>query len=110
MRRHVSLTYSFLSAIPWTAELSGVPMIAHGHHEKLDGSGYPLGIAGGAIPLQSRLMTVADMFDALTAADRPYKRAIPRSRALDVLAQEVRAGRLDGDVLALFLEARIHEG
>ena len=109
MRRHVTLTHGFLSTIPWTSELAGIPAIAHGHHEKLDGSGYPQGLLGSAIPLQSRMMTVADIFDALTAADRPYKKALPVATALDVLSEEVREGRLDGAVLDLFLEARIHE-
>ncbi len=109
MRRHVTLTHGFLSTIPWTGELAGIPAIAHGHHEKLDGSGYPRGLLGPEIPLQSRMMTVADIFDALTAADRPYKSAIPVPAALDVLSAEVRAGHLDPAVFDLFLEARIHE-
>ena len=109
MRRHVSLTHSFLSTIPWTGELAGIPAIAHGHHEKLDGSGYPRGVRGPDIPLQSRMMTVADIFDALTAADRPYKKSVPVATALDVLTMEVRDGRLDGAVFDLFVEARIHE-
>jgi HD-GYP domain-containing protein (c-di-GMP phosphodiesterase class II) len=109
MRRHVANTYGFLSNIPWTRELRGIPAIAHGHHEKLDGSGYPRGLAGAEIPLQTRMMTVADIYDALTAADRPYKRAVPFERAIDVLGGEVRHGRLDGDVLRLFLDAKVYQ-
>ena len=109
MRRHVSSTFEFLSNIPWTRELRGIPAIAHAHHEKLDGSGYPRGLTGPEIPLQARMMTVADIYDALTAADRPYKRAVPFERALDVLGAETRDGRLDADVLALFLEAKAYE-
>lgn len=108
MRRHVSHTFGFLSTIPWTRELQGVPTIAHGHHEKLDGSGYPLGLSGSAIPMQTRMMTVTDIYDALTAADRPYKRAVPAERALDVLREEVRQGRLDGDVFKLFVDAKVY--
>lgn len=109
MRRHVSSTFEFLSRIPWTRELRGIPAIAHAHHEKLDGSGYPRGLAGPEIPLQARMMTVADIYDALTAADRPYKRAVPFERALEVLGAEVRDGRLDAEVLRLFVESKGYE-
>ncbi len=109
MRRHVSLTYGFLRSIPWTKELMGVPDIAHGHHEKLNGAGYPRGLAGPAIPLQTRMMTIADIYDALTAADRPYKPAVPRDRALDILHDEVRQGMIDADLFDLFVAARVFE-
>ena len=109
MRRHVTHTFDFLRNIPWTRDLMGVPNIAHGHHEKLDGSGYPRGLVGAEIPIQTRMMTIADIFDALTAADRPYKKAVPVARALDVLKDDVRQGRLDPDLFALFVEAGIHK-
>lgn len=109
MRRHVTHTFDFLRNIPWTSDLLGIPNIAHGHHEKLDGSGYPRGLVGSEIPIQTRMMTIADIFDALTAADRPYKKAVPIPHALDVLSQDVRLGRLDGDLFSLFVEARIHQ-
>jgi HD-GYP domain-containing protein (c-di-GMP phosphodiesterase class II) len=109
MRRHVSSTFDFLSRIPWTRELRGIPAIAHAHHEKLDGSGYPRGLTGPDIPLQARMMTVADIYDALTAADRPYKRAVAFERALDVLGAEAREGRLDAEVLQLFVESKGYE-
>jgi hypothetical protein len=106
---HVSHTYRFLLQIPWTKELQAVPQIAYGHHEKLDGGGYPRRIQGDQIPIQTRMMTIADIFDALTAADRPYKRAVPVARALDIIAEEVRAGMLDGELFRLFAEARVFE-
>ena len=109
MRRHVSLTYGFLRSIPWTRELMGVPDIAHAHHEKLNGAGYPLGLTAPAIPLQARMMTIADIYDALTAADRPYKPAVPRDRALDILRDEVRQGMIDGALFELFVGARVFE-
>jgi len=77
---HVRHTFEFLRHIPWTNELSGVPNIAYRHHEKLDGSGYPHGVPGTAIPVQTRMMTLADIFDALTALDRPYGRGPGRTR------------------------------
>jgi HD-GYP domain-containing protein (c-di-GMP phosphodiesterase class II) len=109
IRSHVVHTFQFLTQIPWTRELRRVPEIARSHHEKLDGSGYPHGARGEAIPVQSRMMTIADIYDALTAADRPYKRAVPVDEALAILDAERRSGALDGDLLDLFLAARIYE-
>jgi HD-GYP domain-containing protein (c-di-GMP phosphodiesterase class II) len=106
IQSHVVHTYQFLSQIPWTKELRGVPEIARSHHEKLDGSGYPEGRRGAAIPVQTRMMTIADIFDALTASDRPYKAAVPVDRALDILACEARAGALDGALFDLFLAVK----
>lgn len=106
---HVSHTFDFLRKIPWTKELSHVPDIARGHHEKLNGTGYPRKVRGEAIPLQTRMMTIADIFDALTAQDRPYKRALPTTRALEILGDEVKSGQLDPDLFELFIGARIWE-
>lgn len=106
---HVTHTYRFLMQIPWTKELQSVPLIAYGHHEKLDGSGYPRRVRGKDIPIQTRMMTIADIFDALTAADRPYKRAVDRVRALDIMAEEVNAGMLDTELLRLFTAAKVFE-
>jgi response regulator RpfG family c-di-GMP phosphodiesterase len=106
---HVDFTFRFLQQIPWTPELRNVPEFARGHHEKLDGSGYPRGVAGAEIPVQTRMMTIADIYDALTATDRPYKRAVPRDRALDLLGAEARGGQLDADLLATFVAARVWE-
>ncbi len=109
IRNHAVWTWEFLNRIPWTPDLSGVADIARGHHEKLDGSGYPNGVSGDEIPLLTRMMTIADIYDALTAADRPYKRAIPSAAAIDILQDEAREGRLDGDLVRLFIEARVFE-
>jgi len=106
---HVTHTYRFLMQIPWTKELQDIPAIAYGHHEKLDGSGYPRRVRGQDIPIQTRMMTIADIFDALTASDRPYKRAVPLPRALDILTQEVKAGMLDPNLFELFVEAKAYE-
>lgn len=107
---HVSHTFNFLSQIPWTRVLRRVPDIAHGHHEKLDGLGYPRGVPAPAIPVETRMMTIADIFDALTASDRPYKRAVPAERALEILAAESRAGALDPGLLGVFVEAGVWRG
>ena len=106
---HVSHTYQFLTQIPWTYDLSSVPDIAHGHHEKLDGSGYPLGIDAPKISLQTRMMTIADIFDALTAWDRPYKKAVPFEHALDILNEEARHKKVDSEILKIFISAEIYK-
>lgn len=106
---HVTHTYEFLKKIPWTEELKFVPDIAYAHHEKLNGSGYPRKILNGAIPLPSMMMAVSDIFDALSASDRPYKRAVPIEKTLDILKMEAKSGQLDTDLVNLFIEARIFE-
>jgi HD-GYP domain-containing protein (c-di-GMP phosphodiesterase class II) len=109
VRSHVVHTFQFLAQIPWTHEFRRLPEIARDHHEKLDGSGYPRGIRGEAIPLQTRMMTIADIYDALTAFDRPYKPAISPESAIDILDHERRAGRIDGELLDLFIAAKVYE-
>jgi HD-GYP domain-containing protein (c-di-GMP phosphodiesterase class II) len=106
---HVNHTYRFLQQIPWTRELQQIPAIAYGHHEKLNGAGYPRGVGAAAIPLQTRMMTISDIFDALTAADRPYKPAVAPPRALDIMHDEVKAGQLDDALFRLFIDARVFE-
>ena len=106
---HVTHTYRFLEQIPWTPELRGIPEIALGHHEKLNGRGYPRAVTAEAIPVQTRMMTISDIFDALTAGDRPYKRAVPWARALDILRMEATEGMLDQHLLKSFIDARIFE-
>jgi hypothetical protein len=106
---HVTHTYRFLLQIPWTRELQQVPLIAYGHHEKLDGRGYPRQLSAEGIPIQTRMMTIADIFDALTAQDRPYKPAVPLERAFDIMATEVQAGQLDPELFRLFVEGRAFE-
>jgi len=105
---HVEQTYRFLVQIPWTGDLRNVAEIAYGHHEKLNGCGYPRGVTGRDIPLQTRMMTVADIFDALTASDRPYKRAIPPERALDILTAEAREGLLDAAIVQMLIESGVY--
>jgi HD-GYP domain-containing protein (c-di-GMP phosphodiesterase class II) len=106
---HVSHTYEFLSQIAWTEQLQSVPDIAHAHHEKLDGSGYPRHLRADQIPIQSRMMTISDIYDALTAFDRPYKKAVDNPRALDILHDEAKQGKLDQELLKIFIEAKIFE-
>ncbi|MBX3175194.1 MAG: GAF domain-containing protein [Gemmatimonadaceae bacterium] len=104
---HVTHTFRFLEQIPWTRELRGIPNIAFGHHEKLDGSGYPRRVKGEEIPIQTRMMTIADIYDALTATDRPYKRSVAPERALDILQAEAKSGFVDAHLLKTFAEAEV---
>jgi len=106
---HVTHTFRFLREIPWTRELRRLPEIAYGHHEKLNGVGYPRGIKGEEIPVQTRIMTISDIYDALTASDRPYKPAVERSRALDILQAETKGGMLDADLVKVFVDAKAYE-
>ncbi len=106
---HVIHTFNFLQKIPWTSELKRVPIIAGAHHEKLDGSGYPRGLRDEQIPIESKIMTIADIFDALTAWDRPYKRAVPVEKALEIIQWEVNDGKVDGELFKIFVEARLFE-
>jgi HD-GYP domain-containing protein (c-di-GMP phosphodiesterase class II) len=109
MEAHVTHSFHFLSKIPWTPEMKNIPEIAYGHHEKLDGTGYPRGLTERDIPLPTKMMTIADIYDALTAQDRPYKRAVPLDRALDILQAEAGAGKLDRELLDVFTAKRIFE-
>jgi HD-GYP domain-containing protein (c-di-GMP phosphodiesterase class II) len=106
---HVTHTFKFLSQIPWTGELRRVPDIAYAHHEKMDGTGYPRRLSAAEIPLQSRMMAISDIFDALVAWDRPYKKAVAVERALDILRMEAGSGKLDSPVLDVFVEAKVYE-
>jgi HD-GYP domain-containing protein (c-di-GMP phosphodiesterase class II) len=109
MESHVTHSFHFLTKIPWTPVMRGIPEIAYGHHEKLDGSGYPRGLTGDQIPIQARMMTISDIYDALTAQDRPYKRAVSSSTALDILREEAKQGKLDEDLLDVFITKKIYQ-
>lgn len=106
IRSHVSHTYRFLAQIPWGKSFSRVAIIAGAHHERLNGTGYPNRLRAEEIPLQSKMMSISDIFDALTASDRPYKRAVPVERALDILGYEVKDGHVDGELVRIFIESR----
>jgi HD-GYP domain-containing protein (c-di-GMP phosphodiesterase class II) len=106
---HVIHTFNFLNQIPWTKELSRVPDIARAHHEKLNGTGYPYRMHGDEIPLPTKMMTICDIFDALTASDRPYKRAVPVEKALAILESSVKNNEIDGELFRIFVESKLYE-
>jgi len=105
---HVIHSYEFLKNIPWTKEFENIPDIAHAHHEKLNGSGYPLRIDEEKIPVQSKMMAITDIYDALTAKDRPYKRAVPHEKALDILGYEVKGNLVDSDLFDMFVGGMVY--
>ena len=105
---HVVYSYNYLLEIPWTEELSRIAEIAKGHHEKMNGKGYPDGVSAEGIPVETRFMTVCDIFDALTASDRPYKKALPVEKALSILKMEAEEGGLDPDSVELFIESEVY--
>lgn len=105
---HVIHSYDFLLDIPWTEELSRIAEIVRGHHEKLNGKGYPDGVTGDRLPLETRIMTVCDIFDALTASDRPYKKAMPVEKALQILKWEAEEGALEPDIVELFTRSEVY--
>ena len=106
---HVSHTFEFLSLIPWTGPFSGIPDIAHAHHEKLDGTGYPQGLMADQIPVQSKIMAIADIYDALTAGDRPYRSGVPTETALHVIEKEVKLGKLDEQMFKIFVDSESYK-
>ncbi|RYZ66101.1 MAG: phosphodiesterase, partial [Proteobacteria bacterium] len=108
IQSHVVHTYEFLRKIPWGRSYPNVPMIAAKHHEKLDGTGYPKGSFDNEIPTQTRLMTISDIFDALTASDRPYKKAVPTLKALEILEMEVKVNKIDKDLFDIFCESKVY--
>ena len=105
---HVMHSFNFLAQIPWTPELRAIPEIARAHHEKLNGKGYPFRLNAAQIPVQAKMMTICDIFDALSASDRPYKRAIPTDRALDILKLCVREEEIDAELFRVFLDAQVY--
>jgi len=109
IQAHVELTHNIVKNIPFTKTLENVPFFSASHHELLDGTGYPRGLKGDKIPVQPRILAVVDIFDALTAADRPYRRAIPPEKAGEILRAEAKAGRLDKDIVDLFLDKELYK-
>jgi HD-GYP domain-containing protein (c-di-GMP phosphodiesterase class II) len=106
---HVVHTYNFLKTIPWGKQFKDIPVIAGAHHERLDGTGYPNHFGVSQIPIQSRMMSISDIFDALTAGDRPYKRAMPPERALAIIESEVKSGKCQEGLFRVFVEAEIYK-
>jgi HD-GYP domain-containing protein (c-di-GMP phosphodiesterase class II) len=111
MEQHVTQSFRFLREIPWKqTPWQKVAEVAYGHHEHLDGTGYPRGLRGEEIAPQVRMLTISDVFDALTASDRPYKPAMSIERALDILTKEfAERGKIDAQLLDVFIAKKVYE-
>ncbi|BDU50682.1 HD family phosphohydrolase [Haliovirga abyssi] len=109
MNLHVTFTYDILEGIKWTKLLKRIPEIASGHHEKIDGSGYPHGLVGDEIPFEAKLLAILDIFEALTARDRPYKPPMAVEKALKILEFEVKDNHLDKYIFEIFVKEKIYE-
>lgn len=105
---HIVQSIVLLSAIPYPRHLRAVPEIAGGHHEKIDGTGYPRRLSGDQMSTEAKMMAIADIFEALTAADRPYKTGKPLSEAMAILARMVKNRELDADLFELFVESGVY--
>jgi len=101
IERHVVRSYEFVKRIPWPPEYAAIPDIVKSHHEQLDGSGYPDGLKAEAIPFQARILAVVDVYDALTASDRPYKKAASPEKAIAILKDDAARGKLAPEIVAI---------
>jgi len=105
---HAEMSNLMLEALPFPKKLSRVPEIAGGHHEKLNGKGYPRGLSADELTLESRILALADIFEALTASDRPYKDAKTLTEAMRIIGFMVKDYELDGDLVEFFYEHNLH--
>ncbi len=108
INHHIVATIRMLEALPWPSHLSRVPEYAGGHHERMDGKGYPRGLKREQMSLQARMMGVADIFEALTARDRPYKPGMKLSQAMSIMAGFSRGGHIDPDLFTVFVRSRVY--
>jgi len=109
MKDHVVETRKMLSQIPFKGHLKNVPLYAAQHHEKLNGTGYPDGLHEQDIPIQSRILAVADFYEALVAKDRPYKKPMPLEVAFSILRKAAQNGEIDSDILDILIEDKVYE-
>ena len=109
MKRHMDITKNILDILPFPKHLSNVAEYALGHHEKLDGTGYPRGLTKEQMSVPARLMAITDIFEALSAVDRPYKKAKPVSECLNILGNMVSNNHLDPDIFAIFIESEVYK-
>ena len=108
INEHIIQTEIMLSKLPFPRHLQRVPTIAAAHHEKLDGSGYPKGLTASQLTPQARILAIADIFEALTATDRPYKQGMKLSKAMGVMAQMRDQHHIDADLFAIFLRSGVY--
>ena len=109
MQDHAAVTLKMLKQIPFTKKLKNIPSFAGAHHEFINGKGYPLGLKGDEIPFEGKLMAVTDIAEALTASDRPYKKAMPLETVYRILRSMAKNGELDNDMVELFVNEEIYK-
>ncbi len=109
INHHVTVSIQMLEALPWPKHLMNVPEYAGGHHERMDGKGYPRGLKGDQMSVQARIMGIADIFEALTARDRPYKPGKTLTESLHILGQMRLNGHIDPDLFDIFVRSRVYE-
>lgn len=109
INNHVLVTHKMLSQLPFPKKMRHVADYAGAHHEKIDGTGYPLGLKGGDLSLQSRIIAIADIFDALTAKDRPYKKGKSPGEALNIMEAMAKDNKIDADLFDIFIKENIYE-
>jgi len=108
INHHIEVTIKMLESLPWPKHLSKVPEYAGGHHERMDGTGYPKGLKRGQMSVQARVMGIADIFEALTAKDRPYKRGKTLTESLDILGKFKQNGHIDPDLFDVFVREKVY--
>ncbi|MDR7052399.1 HD-GYP domain-containing protein (c-di-GMP phosphodiesterase class II) [Duganella sp. 3397] len=108
INNHISVTVRMLEALPWPRHLRNVPEYAGGHHERMDGKGYPRGLTGDQMSVQARLMAIADIFEALTACDRPYKKGKMLSESIDILGKFALNGHIDPQLFDIFIRSKVY--
>ncbi len=108
INNHIVSTNRMLAQLPWPKHLVNVPEYAGGHHERMDGKGYPKGLTKEQMSLQARMMGIADIFEALTAGDRPYKTAMKLSQAVGILSNFARNGHIDPDLFTIFMQGKVY--
>ncbi len=108
INHHIVATIKMLEALPWPKHLRNVPEYAGGHHERMDGKGYPRGLTRDQMSVQARVMGIADIFEALTAKDRPYKRGKTLSESLKILGRFAQGGHIDPDLFDIFIRKKVY--
>ncbi len=108
INHHIDVTIKMLESLPWPKHLKNVPEYAGGHHERMDGKGYPRGLTGGQMSVQARVMGIADIFEALTAKDRPYKKGKTLTESLAILGKFKQDGHIDPDLFDVFVREKVY--
>jgi HD-GYP domain-containing protein (c-di-GMP phosphodiesterase class II) len=108
VEHHATMTAKILNQLPFPRKLANVPIYSAGHHEKLDGSGYPGGFSKEDLPLQTKIMAVVDIFEALTATDRPYRKPLKLSEAVKIMGFMKKDNHIDPDIYDLFIGSRLY--